>query len=415
MRLVACAFSAVLLSGCSWMGFGTHNNGSAYGSNAYGVRYAQSNHNLAHGLRSQIGPCQISAPAQPIPRGCRPEQVTIALAPSNQAYQSQNGQYTTGAYGSHVAQASQNRQKREPKLRKPWLRGTLGMEIDHSVSGTLYDPGLSTSVTGYDRNIFAEGTATGSVGSGQVVSTVYTSVPERVVAPTISYDDVYTAPFKVSGGLELIMGKHATVFANAGYVRAEGKKGGGVQIVDELRRITTTTDYNTDPANGPVGQVIGQAQSVSFIPNETVAAFDYDFSDMERIDLEVGGRYYFNPILTQSLDRTLTPFVSASGGASYYDKVTVSENQRQRFLTRAFEQGANDFYDVSFGTPQEIYDSQWVPYGALKAGLEWQMTPRTAIAFETGVKYEGARDFSNGTKSDENISIPIGIRGSYNF
>ncbi|HHL42926.1 MAG TPA: hypothetical protein ENJ42_04850 [Hellea balneolensis] len=415
MRFVACALSAVLLSGCSWMGFGGQNRGHYTASNQYGVRYAQSKHNAAYGLRPQMGPCQITAPTQPIPRGCRAEQVTLALVQTQPA--AQYGQYTTGAYGSQVGASEQKPSYSAggPKLRKPKLRASFGLEIDHSVSGTLYDPGLSANVLAYDRNLYAEGTATGSVGSGQVVSTVYTSVPERIAAPTISYDDVYTAPLKISGGLEFIMGKHATVFANAGYVRAEGKKGGGVQIIDELRRITTTTDYNTDPANGPVGQLIGQSQSVSFIPNETVATFDYDFSDMERFDLEVGGRYYFNPILTESMDRTLTPFVSASGGASYYNKVSVSENQRQRFMTSAFEQRTNDFYDVSFGTPQEIYDSQWVPYGSLKAGVEWQMTPRTAIAFETGVKYEGARDFSNGTKSDENISIPFGIRGSYNF
>ena len=51
----------------------------------------------------------------------------------------------------------------------------------------------------------------------------------------------------------------------------------------------------------------------------------------------------------------------------------------------------------------------------IKGGIEWQMTPKTALAFEAGIKYEGARDFSDGTQGDNIISIPIAIRGSYNF
>jgi hypothetical protein len=159
--------------------------------------------------------------------------------------------------------------------------------------------------------------------------------------------------------------------------------------------------------------------NTTFIPNQTVATFDYEFNELERIDLEAGGRYYFDPMFRQHLDRTITPFVAASGGAAYYSETTVAENQRQRFLGRAFDGSQispdGDFYDVSFGTKTQIYDSQWVPYGQMKAGLEWQMTPKTALAFEAGVKYEGARDFSDGTEGDSIISIPVAIRGSYNF
>ena len=63
----------------------------------------------------------------------------------------------------------------------------------------------------------------------------------------------------------------------------------------------------------------------------------------------------------------------------------------------------------------ELYDSQWVPSGQLNAGMEWQVTPKTALAFETGIRIEGARDYSNGVKGDTNIAIPMTIRGSYNF
>jgi len=47
--------------------------------------------------------------------------------------------------------------------------------------------------------------------------------------------------------------------------------------------------------------------------------------------------------------------------------------------------------------------------------MEWQVTPKTALAFETGVRFEGGRENDNGDRGDDNIAIPVTIRGSYNF
>ncbi len=280
----------------------------------------------------------------------------------------------------------------------------------------MFDTGGSASVAGYNRAMFEEGVLTGSPAAGQTQDTRYYSSAERISAPDISFSDVYSAPVQITGGLELILSKHATVFANAGYTRAEGKSGGGVQIIDTLLRDVTIQDYDVNtglPIGGPIGPV------TTFIPNEAVATFNYEFSELERYDLEAGGRYYFNPIMQTQLQRPLTPFIAASGGASYYNATRVNENQRQRFLGRVFENTQTnpngDYYDVNFGTRVQIYDAQWVPFGAVKAGLEWQMTAKTALAFEAGVKYEAARDFSDGTQGDDIISIPLTIRGSYNF
>lgn len=420
MRSVACAkitvlsSAAILLSGCSWLGIG----GGQKSYQAQSVRY-ESSASTQSGQRA-LGRCQITSPTQRIPQGCRPEEVTLALSAPATNY-AQQAQYTNSGYGSHVgaAQAAQAGYAPQVKSKRPWLRGQFGLEIDHSVSGNLYDPGVSGTAAAYNRALFVEGNTTGSIASGQVVNTTYTSIPERIAAPEISFDDVYTAPLRVSGGLEVILSNHATVYANAGYTRAEGKKGGGAQIIDELRQIVSTSDYFTDPLNGPVGTLIGTVNNTTFIPNEVVATYNYEFNDLEKYDFEMGGRYYFNPILKTQLQRPLTPFVSASGGAAHYSETSVNENQRQRFIGRAFDGSQintdGDFYDVNFGASTQIYDAQWVPYGAVKAGLEWQMTPKTALAFEAGVKYEGARDFSNGAQGDEIISLPVTIRGSYNF
>jgi len=414
MRLVACALSAVLLSGCSWMGMGggSHGQHQAYEGGRYGKQAAQYAHNTRS---SQAGPCQIMTPMQPVPQGCRPEQVTLAIGNGHQGGQYNGGQYANAGYGSHAGQASANTQYHTPNQRKkrPKLRGSLGLEIDHSVSGNLFAGDTATIVAGYDRIAVQEGFTTGSIPDGAIVDTLYTSIPEQVVGPAVSFDDVYTAPLRITGGLEYIMNDHATVFANAGYTRAEGKKGGGAQIIDELRREVTTQSY--DPLTGLA--VGGPITNTTFIPNVEVANFTYDFNELEKYDFEVGGRYYFDPMLRGHLNRTLTPFVAASGGAAHYNDTTVDVAQQQLFLGDALESGGTtlNFYDVGVGTQNQVYDAQWVPYGQLKAGLEWQMTPKTALAFEAGVKYEGARDFTDGTEGDSIVSIPVAIRGSYNF
>ena len=249
MRLVACAFSAVLLSGCSWMGFGggSHQQGynqqghSGQANARYGSGGAQYNTQTGRkAMRAPMGRCQITAPTQRIPQGCSPEQVTLAVGGNQgQGYNNAQNQYTSGGYGSHAQNTQNATQYHAPqqRMRKPKLRGSLGLEIDHSVSGDLYSPAGSAAVAGYNRLLYAEGSTTGSIAAGQTVGTTYTSIPERVLAPNISFDDVYTAPLRIIGGLEYIFNDHTTVFANAGYTRAEGKKGGGTAIVDELRKI----------------------------------------------------------------------------------------------------------------------------------------------------------------------------------
>ena len=301
MRLVACAFSAVLLSGCSWMGFGGGSSSGQQGYSAQNARYgsggAQYNTQTGRKMASApLGRCQITSPTQRAPQGCRAEDVTLALG--GQGGTAGQNQYTSGGYGSH-AQGAQAYEAPKQRLRKPKLRGQFGLEIDHSISGNLYSPGTSPAIGLYNRAAIAEGTSTGSVAAGQTIDTVYTSgnndpifagtdqegsLPGRVISPDISFDDVYTAPLRVSGGFEYIFGKHNTVYANAGYTRAEGKKGGSAEINEELLRTVSTQDF--DGLGAPLGAPVVQT---SFIPNETVATFDYEFNDLEKYDFEIGG------------------------------------------------------------------------------------------------------------------------------
>lgn len=415
MRFGLLALSTVLLSGCSWLGgFGTGYSGQN-SSGMYGH---------ANGARVNAAPCQIYSPNQPVPHGCDPASVTLATPGGHgqfpQTPDFSGGQYVSGGYGSHAAQAGEQAAHYQPKkrLRKPKLRGNVSLGFSKSISGDYLDyskfPVADVSAS-YDPEDRAEGFITGSPASGEVVSTIYSAVLEDVQRPNISFDDVHSTPLTLKGGLEYILSPRTTVFANAGYSYAEGESGGAVLINGELQQRVTTQGFDTETGS-PIGAPV---TNIAFIPNKRIARFDYNFNDMTRIDLEAGGRHYFNPILGSQTQTSITPFVAASAGASHYNAQSFDVTQKQVFYQRSFESGGDtpDFYTVDPETrvTVDLYGSQWVPTGAVTTGLEWQMSPKTALAFETGIVVEGGRKYLNGERGDNNVSIPLTLRGSVNF
>ena len=465
MRLAVCTLSAVLLSGCSWLGgVGNVFNGGGQGHHAKSSQYQYGGgHNAQaqrgqHQYQAQRDPCQVYSPQAPIPQGCHPSQVTLGTAggfpqqPSFGAPAQGRGQYASQGYGSHAGVAHQqaaNYQPRKNKMRKPRFRGALSLGAEKSVSGDLLDfsklPSIDP-VAGYNPQDYREGRTTGTRASGNITDVTWTAnqqevsglavlTPpgaaflgyERAQSPSISFDDVHSTPARLAGGFEYIANPRTTFFANAGYTQAEGKSGQVATIDATLYRLTESQDYEPEdpgvdlngdpnPATGVYLESGGIQRSTSFIPNEEIARFSYDFTDMKRLDLEAGARHYFNPAVKSKGFKTLTPFVGASVGASHYNGVSYNTAQTQRFYERAFEEGSTDYYEiVGPNTTVDLYDSQWVPSGQLNAGMEWQVTPKSALAFETGVRVEGARKYSNGERGDKNIAIPMTIRGSYNF
>lgn len=446
MRLAVCTLSAVLLSGCSWLGgVGNVFNGGGQGHHAKSSQYDYSgryNARSQHQYRAQQDPCQVYSPQAPVPQGCHPSQVTLGTAGGfPQQPNFGGGQYASQGYGSHAGVAheqSAHYQPRKNKLRKPRFRGSLSLGVEKSISGDLLDfgsvPGLDP-VANYNPQDFVEGTTTGSQSEGAIVRTTYTANDrdvanifqppgpgflgyEQARMPNISFDDVYSTPARLAIGGEYILTPRTTVFANAGYTKSEGKSGAVASVEATLYRRTESEGFAPNEDAPGTFLSTGTVTNTSFVPNRAIAQFTYDFTDMNRYDLEAGARHYFNPLSAQGY-KTLTPFVGASVGASHYNGVSFDVTQQQAFYQRAFESESGEteeYYTVT--GPQnrvDLYESQWVPSGQLNAGMEWQVTPKTALAFETGVRIEGARDYSNGEKGDTNIAIPMTIRGSYNF
>jgi len=450
MRLAVCTLSAVLLSGCSWLGGIGIGGGQGHHAQSSNYKYEGGRYNARgqHGYQAKQDPCQVYSPQAPIPQGCHPSQVTIGTQggfpqqPNFGASSHGQGQYASQGYGSHAGVAHQQAahyNPRKSKMRKPRFRGSMSLGVEKSNSGDLLNyakvPTLDP-VAGYNPQDYNEGFISGSQADGEIIETDFTAndrdVPnifqppgagfrgyENAFMPDISFDDVYSTPARLALGGEYILNPRTTVFANAGYSKAEGNSGQVASVEATLYRRTESEGFVEDANNPGTFISTGSIPNINFIPNREIARFSYDFTDMERIDLEAGARHYLNPLVKSRGYKTLTPFVGASVGASHYNAVSFDVTQEQAFYQRAFESESGvteDFYTVT-GAEQrvDLYDSQWVPSGQLNAGMEWQVTPKTALAFETGVRIEGARKYSNGERGDKNIAIPMTIRGSYNF
>lgn len=401
MRLAALSLSAVLLSGCSWLGGMTGPD--------------RSYHSKPAAYAGPHNPCVVYSPAQPIPQGCDPASVTMGTGYGHMG--PAGGTYTSGGYGSHVGNAHNvsGPANSGPRIKKPKLRGALSFGTEKSISGEFFNFGDDTTLV-YNPDDFAEGYTVFEDNSATFANDVrrtenFTGTNLDFAAPTLSFDDVYNTPTIVKAGVEYIMNPKMTVFANAGYAHAEGTDGATVAVDGGILRTTTLQPVDFDGA--PTGEAVTFGTT---IPNQNLANLVIDFSDQRRFDLEAGARHYFNPISAEKGYRTLTPFVAGAVGVSHVNEVSYTTSQNQRFLQDAFENGSTNFYEVSSDdTVNNIYDSAWLLNGAVTAGMEWQVTPKWAVALETGVKFEQGRDLISGESGDDNLSVPVTLRGSFNF
>ena len=429
MRLVGFVAVGALLSGCSFLEGGYGAPGKAHPA---GFGHA----NAAYGAPAD--PCQIPYAQAPIPRGCHPAQVSIGTGhPGGFAQQPQFGapQLATGGYGGHAAGNPHAKHLRGghagPVKRRPRFRGALDIGAEKSMSGDLIDNGIAgipSAFDGYDASLYPEGAVIGSPPGGEVRNVLWTtsSRPRGAAGdfdvrnqPNISFGDAWHAPTTIGVSGEYILNDRATVFGRAGYAHSEGTDNTVATQEGTIYQDNLIDIYDRNVYQGTVDG------GTFFRPNTTVAQVSYDFSDMRRLDLEAGGRLYLDPVAGKASGQTITPFIGASAGASRYNAVSYTRDTSQLFYSSAIGTdgvSADDedlrYYDLENAagrTPTEIYDAQWVPRGGVQAGVEWQLTPATALAFETGVRVEGAREYSNGQSGDTNVTVPFTLRGSFNF
>lgn len=457
---LSATFSAVLLSGCSFIGGQSSKHASPYAkqksaSHGYYAQQGQFGHHQAPQH------CQIASPRQPIPRGCRPEQVTIGTPQNAYAqgpYGTHNGfpqqpsfgepQYANGGYGQAVGQNSAiSYHASGPKKRKPKLRGFMSLGVEKSVSGNLLDYGKRNGpdidpLSVYDPQVFLArltrpgpngGTETAQYTANELFAEDIYEVEqyESDTQPDISFDDVWSTPASLKAGVEYIVSDDTTVFASAGYTYAEGNEGSAATVTAAVYKDFVEVD------NG--GMIL--AGGVLYHPNIEIANFSYNFSDLQQYDFEVGARKYLKPLVKSEGFQTVTPFVGASVGAAHVNATDITFSQQQAAYDVTFENiatgsnnGETEWFEVPadnpganplLGTTARLYDAQWLPQGQLNVGAEWQLTPSFALAAETGVRFKGAREYADftdfngelieGRKGSINVSVPVTLRGSVNF
>ena len=432
LKLAAVGTAATLLAGCSWLPSGGSGAPAAHGG-AY--------HPAHPGARSASSNCRIPHPQAPIPFGCAPASVTVGAAAFSQQPQFGPASFATGGYGSHAAAPYAAAAQEVPfaefeRPLTPWgngsrLRGSLSLGVSKSVAGDYLDYSSAGNIDpsqGYDPSLYnitnVRSVTQTTTGTERFLAS-YSAATESINQPNVSYDDVHSTPLALKAGAEWAVSPRASLFGNVGYTYSEGQSGEAFNVTGAITR--TRGEIREDTGD----RVIITPGDTSTVRNvERIASFDFDYSDRRQLDLEAGGRYYFDYMKSKGLDR-VRPFVSAAGGASLVNEQNISISQTQSNYQAAFENSISmppseatqgTLYNVvpaQLGGQEatvRLYDEQWVPSGRLNAGVEWQANPRTAIAFETGVEFRGGLEYAGtGESGDADIAIPVTVRGSFNF
>ena len=412
MRLAVCALSAVLLSGCSWLGAGGHNGDS------YGYQYG---HNGAYAGYGANG----CAPGMVFTQQQTSYGMSGSCAPGAGYNVAQNGYMNTG-YGaqSGMAQSAYGMTGGSQmgaysaasttmlSSSAPYGSAVGGGQVINGGVQTVQGapiyvpqpyaapypvPALRGSSYAYSSGAMVAGCCGGGGGGGYGGGAMpfgielgggtefdvggnilkgkaaspnfedFALATGEVVAPAVSYNDAFGQSYNIGGGLSYDVSRNTTLLGTVNYSKANGKTfdNGTFQpgTYDALGNFT---------ASGPV---------------EAVTA---EFTDLEQISIEGGVRQYmgYNP--------TLRPYVGASAGFTHNNAVDFTQTS------------------TTLGTFTQPYiEAEWNPTAAGVVGAEMAVGPRAAIGVETGIRWRDNLDTN--AASDDRWSIPVSLRGRVAF
>ena len=129
-------------------------------------------------------------------------------------------------------------------------------------------------------------------------------------------------------------------------------------------------------------------------PGTTTEVLDAEFSDLNTYTAEAGIRQYLGR------PSGLRPYIGATAGAVYNEGV----DYRQTFTGT----------DTEFSNVEDFIDSGWNPTASGVIGAEAAVGKRGAIGIESGVRWTDGLDVAGGG-ADDRISIPVTLRGRVAF
>ena len=207
------------------------------------------------------------------------------------------------------------------------------------VMGTELDTG-GAFVNSASESVAANGTLYGAAAS---IAVTFTAEDQE-------FDDVYNNPFVMGLGFNYGISNKEEVFGNFRYTHADSEKFDAVTV-------------DAAVTWGATALTLG-------IPIEG------EFDDYSAWGLEAGYRYFYNPVSFKNLPGTLHPFASAAIGFKRVNDID---------LDLTFNGAEID----SVLTGIKFYDDSFAVTGGLIAGLRYDISPRIALGFETGIRYEG--------------------------
>ncbi|NNE57201.1 MAG: hypothetical protein HKN36_03750 [Hellea sp.] len=429
MRLAACALSAVLLSGCSWLGSGGgYNDSNSYGYNgvfngcapsAGGAAFA----NSSYGYASQGAMTGHSA-------GCAPGQ-GYNVAHGGAYGQGMGHGMSQGMHGMH----GQGMQGGKAGLRGPHGVNAYGTGLQGGHVSGMYGAGSGMYAGGSGVTTLSGaapyGSAVGGMGSmmsmqqGANVKTVQ-GAPIYVPQPYAAYYNAggYNAggyyagsgysyggamPFglELDAGTELaldgdifpgetskpFLGGPGTV-SDMDSVSYEGAwdaaKAVGVSATYDVNQNTTLLGrVGYSKADGGNQILVGTVDDGAGLTEDLYA----EFSDLKQYTVEGGVRHYMgNPA-------GMRPYVGATAGFVKTEDVTLTQSSDTLVDPALFQ--------------QTYVDGGWSPTAAGLVGAEWAMGGRGAIGVETGIRWTD--DLDTNYVSDSRVTVPVRLRGRVAF
>ncbi|MEP3889321.1 MAG: hypothetical protein ABJN69_02570 [Hellea sp.] len=449
MRLAVCALSAVLLSGCSWLGMGGSNAGYGQAGGAYGVNCGPTgagyyNGGGAYGAAAGCGAAGgygvaghgfngagagYGAAGYGGQAGYGAGAGYGAAGYGGQAGYGAGAGYGSAGYGAGMGGVGAGLAANGVGGYGANGYGIQGFQGAYGASGGVTTLGSNAAYGSavYGQNVVGTQYANGQYVQGAGVQTIQ-GAPYYVPQPYPAYYGVpqlrgvgAALPFAIEAGIgtefdiggDLFGGKEAgpngTDFASStgevGELDAVSyndafKKGvslGGNLAYDVSRNTTLIGGVGYSKRNGQSfengtftpGTYDTAGVFTASGPVENVTA---EYSDLEEWKLEGGVRQYmgYNP--------TFRPYVGATGGFTHNNSVNL--NQTSDGAT------ALDF-------DQEYIDSGWRPTAAGVIGAEMAVGPRAALGVETGIRWRDNLDTV--AKSEDRWSIPVSLRGRVAF
>lgn len=430
MRLAVCVLSAVLLSGCSWLGFGSHKSYET-GHNFQGASYGGGCGVATQAYDHQTYGYTASQAAQGYNTACNSgygiAQATSATAYGQAGYNQQAG-YTQNQYAH--GQTGYNQ-----------FGYNSGGTTQHMSATTLGTSAPYGSAVGGSYN--ASNT---HISGGQYVNGAYV---QNVVGAPIYVAQPYTA-YHGSAGASASAAASASAYS-ASHLRGGSFEAGALPFGLELGVGTSFDiggDIYTEKPAGPAkdafgnpspGRTVSIQPAVSYkdawdnaISYDVAATYDLnrsttaiarlgyskadgkDFalgeateggvtapvtgrlSDLEQYTIEGGIRKYAGNLGNNYTG--LRPYVGVSGGFTHTNDIELTQT------STAFANGTET---------QSFSDASWSPTASGVIGAEYQVGARTAIGLETGIRWTD--NVNTNLTSKDRWQVPVKLRGRISF